>query len=307
MPDSKAEIQKFKETIDMLRDPDKGCPWNIEQTHGSLKRYLIEEMYECLEAIDAIDELENDKDKKFTVAEPNKAETEYYNELKEELGDLQLQILLHAKIAEEKGYFNFEDLAQSCNEKMITRHPHVFADVNVKSSEEVDIHWEASKKKEKAQRKSIFDGIPKEMPALARAWKISKKAVRESFEWDHEQQLWLQLNSEIDELKEAVNHFEENKKANKENLYEPFTKEDVELEIGDILFTVVNLARWFKVDPEDSLRKTTNKFIKRFNKMVEIAASEQNSDGTSKTLKDYKSTELEELWQKAKKALFMRQ
>lgn len=291
------EIAKFIETIKALRDPESGCPWNLAQTHSSLKRYLIEEMYECLEVIDAIDELENDKESQFKVADKNL--DSYYDDLEEELGDLLLQILLHARIAEEKGKFNFEDVAKRCNEKMIKRHPHVFASSQkVQSAEAVDQHWEAAKKAEKAKRKTIFEGIPKEMPALARAWKISKKAVRESFEWDREDQLWQQLASEENEFKEAAAEFEEARKKYGEDSLDPALiakKTAAELELGDILFTVVNLARWFKIDPEDSLRKTNNKFVKRFNKMQEIAAP--------KELKDYSSTELEDLWQQAKKLL----
>lgn len=288
------EITKFIDTIIALRDPKTGCPWNRAQTHGSLKRYLIEEMYECLEVIDAIDELESSAPVS-KVAKPDKSLASYNTELCEELGDLLLQILLHARIAEEKGYFSFQDVARTCNEKMILRHPHVFkSGLKASSAEEVDSHWEAAKKSEKASRASIFDGIPTEMPALARAWKISKKAVRESFEWDKEEQLWAQLQSELDEFKEAASAYEAKLS---DNVSPELTKlkHEAELEMGDILFTVVNLARWFEIDPEDALRKTNNKFTTRFNKMVEIAAPKQ--------LKDYSSTELEELWQKAKLAL----
>ena len=292
-----SEITKFVDTIIALRDPVSGCPWNRAQTHGSLKRYLIEELYECLEVIDAIDELESGSNV-FKIAQPDKSLENYNAELCEELGDLLLQILLHARIAEEKGYFNFEDVARTCNEKMILRHPHVFkSGLKASSAEEVDNHWEAAKKTEKAQRKSIFEGIPVEMPALARAWKISKKAVRESFEWDREEQLYVQLDSELEEFKVAARDYElalaRAKSSGIESSPELTSlKFETELELGDILFTVVNLARWFEIDPEDALRKTNNKFVTRFNKMVEIAAP--------KELKDFSSTELEALWQKAK-------
>ncbi len=287
-----SEITKFVDTIIALRDPETGCPWNRAQTHGTLKRYLIEEMYECLEAIDAIDELESGSTV-FKVA--TKSLEEHNAELCEELGDLLLQILLHARIAEEKGNFNFEDVARVCNEKMILRHPHVFkTGIKASSAEEVDKHWDAAKKSEKSQRKSIFEGIPLEMPALARAWKISKKAVRESFEWDREEQLYAQLASELEEFKVAARDYESALEKAADNPAElTKLKFEAELELGDILFTVVNLARWFEIDPEDALRKTNNKFITRFNKMVEIAAP--------KELKDFSSTELEALWQQAKK------
>ncbi len=280
-----SEIARFIQTIIALRHPETGCPWNRAQTNASLKRYLIEEVYECLEAIDAIEEKHSGA-RVFGATEPSKPVSDYYADFCEELGDLLLQILLHARIAEEQGYFNFEDVARVCNEKMIQRHPHVFqSQSQLQTPEEVDIHWEAAKKQEKSQRKSIFDGIPLEMPALARAWKISKKAVRESFEWDREEQLWQQLKSEILEFQEAIKAKES-----------PSSKLEAELELGDILFTVVNIARWFEIDPEDALRKTNNKFIQRFNKMVEIAA--ENPDKSK--LQNYSSIELEALWQRAK-------
>jgi len=289
-----SEITKFVDTIIALRDPKTGCPWNRAQTHGSLKRYLIEEMYECLEVIDAIDELESGA---AVFGAATKSLKEHNTELCEELGDLLLQILLHARIAEEKGYFGFEDVARVCNEKMILRHPHVFkSGLSASSAEEVDKHWEAAKKTEKSQRKSIFEGIPAEMPALARAWKISKKAVRESFEWDREEQLWAQLQSELEEFRQAA-HAYESKLSDTVTPELTKLKHEAELEMGDILFTVVNLARWFELDPEDSLRKTNNKFVTRFNKMQELAAPKQ--------LKDYSSTELEALWQRAKQALLL--
>ncbi len=314
----KSNTDKFLDTIKALRDPETGCPWNKSQSHGSLKRYLIEEVYECLEVIDAIDELEAGA-KTFGVA--TKSLAEHNAELCEELGDLLLQVVLHARIAEEAGYFNFDDVAKVANEKMILRHPHVFAlskEINSKDSDatkslplnakEVDTHWEAAKKLEKASRKSIFEGIPVDMPALARAWNISKKAVRESFEWDREEQLYAQLASELEEFKTAAHDYEQalqNAQVSSAAQDAALSKSDLsklkfeaELELGDILFTVVNLARWFEIDPEDALRKTNNKFVKRFNKMQEIAKASER-----KELKDYSSTELEALWQQAKREL----
>jgi len=269
-------IDKFIETIKALRDPLRGCPWNREQTHASLKRYLLEELYECLEAIDLV---ENSADKALTNSNSNSM-------LKEELGDVLLQVALHSQIAEERGAFTFNDVVEYVNEKMIRRHPHVFKDAKATNANEVDTHWEKIKKAEKSHRKSIFEGIPKELPALARAWLISKKAVRESFEWDKESKLWEQLQSEISELQEIV--------LNKESLSDT-ERADAELELGDILFTAVNVARWFKIDPEDALRKTNNKFTERFDLMMEIVKESGQED-----LTNYSPNELETLWQKAK-------
>lgn len=264
-------INEFIETIKALRDPVKGCPWNREQTHSSLKRYLLEELYECLDAID-----------NFEVERKTSSETM----LKEELGDVLLQVVLHAQIASERGAFTFEDVAAYVNEKMIRRHPHVFKDITVQNSSEVDQHWEAIKKEEKKERQSIFEGIPRELPSLARAWLISKKAVKESFEWDEEKKLWEQLQSEINELQEIV--------LSKASLNE-IEQREAELELGDILFTVVNVARWFKIDPEDALRKTNNKFTERFDLMMEIV-KERGADN----LKSFSTEELENLWKEAK-------
>jgi tetrapyrrole methylase family protein/MazG family protein len=269
-------IDKFIETIKALRDPLSGCPWNREQTHASLKRYLLEELYECLEAIDSV---ENSTD---TGSVKNNSDSM----LKEELGDVLLQVALHSQIAEERGAFTFNDVVEYVNEKMIRRHPHVFKDAKASNANEVDTHWEKIKKAEKSHRKSIFEGIPKELPALARAWLISKKAVRESFEWDEESKLWEQLQSEIIELQEIV--------LKKESLSDT-ERADAELELGDILFTAVNVARWFKIDPEDALRKTNNKFTERFDLMMEIVKESGQED-----LKNYSPSELENLWQKAK-------
>lgn len=272
----KMAIDKFIETIKALRDPLRGCPWNREQTHASLKRYLLEELYECLEAIDLV---ENTTDKALTNSNSDLM-------LKEELGDVLLQVALHSQIAEERGAFTFNDVVEYVNEKMIRRHPHVFKDAKAANANEVDTHWEKIKKAEKSHRKSIFEGIPKELPALARAWLISKKAVRESFEWDEESKLWEQLQSEIIELQEIV--------LNKESLSDT-ERADAELELGDILFTAVNVARWFKIDPEDALRKTNNKFTERFDLMMEIVKA-RGAD----SLKGFSPEELEAFWKEAK-------
>jgi tetrapyrrole methylase family protein/MazG family protein len=267
------EINDFIKTIEDIRHPEKGCVWNLKQTHESLKRYLLEELYEGLEAID------------------NKNP----EELKEELGDLLLQIVLHSRIAEENGQFSFKDVVKKIDEKMIKRHPHVFGKDLAKNTQEVDQLWDKEKAKEKQERKSIFEGIPKEMPALARAWKISKKAVAESFEWDLEEKLYDQLLSEIDELKEVVEASRaKGKDPYKDDFASPDLKTEADLELGDVLFTVVNIARWFKIDPEDALRKTNNKFVKRFDLMMELCKKE------NKLMKEYSPAQLEDKWREAK-------
>jgi tetrapyrrole methylase family protein/MazG family protein len=275
------ELNNFQATINAIRDPKTGCVWNLAQDHHSLKRYLLEELYETLDSIDAL-----------------KPEAKSYEELKEELGDLFLQIILHSKLAEEKGYFNFSDVVKQIDDKMIRRHPHVFkreTTGSVDKVSDVDQHWDKEKAKEKQARKSIFEGIPRELPALARAWLISKKAVKESFEWDQEYKLFDQLDSELKELAEVVEASRAaGKDPNKDSFATKEMQEEAELELGDILFTVVNIARWYKLDPEDCLRKTNNKFINRFDVMMDFCKAD------NKSMRDYTIAELEELWQKAK-------
>ena len=248
-------IEQLVKTIAKLRSP-KGCPWDKEQTHKTLKRYLIEEAYETLDAIDKDDP----------------------KALMEELGDVLLQIVLHAQIAHENKEFSFNKVADYVNKKMISRHPHVFSNTLVKNSEEVMTNWEIIKKKEKPHRKDIFDGIPLALPALLKALKVSKKAAREGFEWKKEADIWKKLNSEIAEFKAA--------KQNK------IAKAD---EIGDILFTIVNIARWYKLDPEDSLNMATKKFISRYTRVRSKFKSSKLG------IKELSYSELNNLWRLAKK------
>ena len=246
-------IEQLVKTIAKLRSP-KGCPWDKEQTHKTLKRYLIEEAYETIDAIDSND---------------SKA-------LMEELGDVLLQVVLHAQIARENKKFSFSEIADCVNKKMISRHPHVFSNTLVKNSDEVMVNWEKIKKKEKPERKDIFDGIPLSLPALLKALKTSKKAAREGFEWKKEADIWKTLDSEIKEFKSAS----KNKKAD---------------ELGDILFTIVNIARWYKLDPEDSLRLATKKFISRYKRV-------KNKIKSSRTgIKELSYSKLNNLWKLVKK------
>lgn len=240
-------------TVEKLRSPN-GCPWDREQTHKSLKENFLQEVYE---AIDAIDE-------------------ESPELLKEELGDVLLQLVLHSQIASENNKFNFNDVAGVINEKLIRRHPHVFSDTKVSSVDEVMSNWEKIKLKEKPERVSYLSGITKAQPALMSALQISKKAVKAGFEWPNYELLKECFFSEINEFEEAVNLED---------------KEKIEEEFGDILFALVNVARWYSIDPEIALIKSNNKFINRFEKMEELS---------SKDLKDCSFDELDQLWNKAK-------
>lgn len=251
------EIKELKNLIDVvakLRAPD-GCPWDREQTHKSLKPNMLEEAYETIDAIDS-----NDMDN-----------------LREELGDVLLQVVLHAQIASEEGAFNIEDVAKELKEKLIHRHPHVFGNEKVSSTSDVLKNWDKLKQEEKTYRKSVMDGISKAQSALMSAQKISKKAVNTGFEWPNEQALYDCIFSEYEEFKEAKQEGD---------------KDHMEEEFGDILFATVNLARWNKIDAEQALIRANKKFMTRFRKMEEIA---------EKPLNDYSFVEYDELWKKAKK------
>ncbi len=243
-------LEKLIEIIEILRS-ENGCKWDREQTHTTLRRNMLEEAYEAVDAID-------DKDA---------------NHLREELGDVLLQVVLHSQIAKEANEFNLEDVAKGISDKLIHRHPHVFGNVKVNSTDEILDNWEKLKKEEKPHRTSIMDGISKSQSALMSAQKISKKAVKVGFEWPNETSLYDCVISEIKEFQDAK------------------TVEDKEDELGDILFAVVNLARWNKIDAEQALLRANKKFIARFRAM-EAAAN--------KELEHLTLDEWDKLWKQAK-------
>ena len=252
-----SDLEKLRQILETLRS-EGGCPWDKEQTHISLKRNLIEESYELLDAID-----ENNSEN-----------------MKEELGDVLLQVFFHAQIASEGEKFTIEDVAKGINEKLIRRHPHVFGNENISNSEEVLKRWEEIKRKEKkASRKSVLDGVVFSQPALMCAQQISKKAVKAGFEWPNYDMLKECFLSEIDEFHNEVD-------AQNHDLMEE--------ELGDMLFALVNIARWHKIDAEQALRRANKKFIKRFKKMEKLA---------QKPLEDYNFNEYDDLWKKAKEAV----
>ena len=244
-------LEKLIEIIEILRS-ENGCKWDREQTHATLKRNMIEEAYEDVDAID-----DND-----------------INHIKEELGDVLLQVILHSQIAKESKEFDIEDVAKGISDKLIHRHPHVFGNVKVNSTSEILDNWEKLKKEEKPHRTSLMDGISKAQSALMSAQKISKKAVKAGFEWPDEESLYKCVLSEIQEFKNAD------------------TIENKEEELGDILFAVVNLARWNKIDAEQALLKSNKKFMHRFRLMEKLA---------DKELEKLTLEEWDNLWQKAKK------
>ncbi len=212
-----------------LHDPD-GCPWDREQTHQSLKPYLLEETYEVLEAIDSGSD----------------------GQLTEELGDLLLQIVFHGEIASRDNRFTIEDIIAGIIDKLIRRHPHVFGNVKVDGSEQVLKNWEEIKRREKRGKKgggSVLDGLPRSLPALIKARRIQEKVSRVGFAWERTEEVMLKVEEELEELKEA---------NQKRDIHA------IEEELGDLLFAVANLARFVSLCPEDALRKTIDKFQRRF-------------------------------------------
>ncbi len=253
-----SSFERFQETIAHLRAPE-GCPWDRKQTHQSLREYLLEEAYEVLEALDA-----------------GNADS-----LREELGDLLLQIVLHAQIATEDAEFSMAQIIESINAKMIARHPHVWGDVKVENADQVVANWEEIKQKEKqvlaeggeTETKSILDGVPKALPALAQAEKYQGRAARVGFDWPGVEGVLGKLQEEIAELQAAESD------AHRAE------------ELGDVLFSLVNLARWYKLDPEVVLRETNRKFARRFGYIEQHAG---------RPLKELSLQEMDALWDAAK-------
>lgn len=254
---SRFELSPVVDIMARLRAPG-GCIWDIEQTNQSLRRYFVEEVYEVLEAIDL----------------------KAADRLCEELGDLLLQIVFHARVAEENGDFTMQDVIDGVTAKLIRRHPHVFGDISVRDAGDVVLNWEQIKKQEKGhERLSVLDGIPPELPALMKAYKLQEKAAKVGFDWDNIAPVWEKIEEEISELKTAMKTGD---------------KEALEGELGDILFAVVNLARFLKVDAEIALNVTNSKFKRRF-AHIEAAVRAKGVPWEQLTL-----VELDRLWDEAK-------
>jgi MazG family protein len=253
------QMARLLEIMARLRRPGDGCPWDLEQTLDTIKPNLIEEAYEALDAMES----------------GNRAH------LAEELGDLLLQIVFQSQIAAQEGSFNFADVARGISEKLIRRHPHIFGDVKVADSKEVLRNWDAIKKTEKKARISALDGVPKHIPPLHRAYQLQKQASRVHFDWSNIQDVFVKLEEEIGELKDAI------VRKNRPHVIE---------EIGDLLFSAVNVARFMKVDPAYALELTNAKFIRRFRAVEdEIVAS-------GRRMKDCTLAQMDEIWDKIRAA-----
>jgi tetrapyrrole methylase family protein / MazG family protein len=252
------DFYTFREIVAELRGPN-GCPWDKEQTHQSLKKYLIEEAYELLDAIDADD----------------------VDHMIEELGDVLLQVLLHAQIGEDDGLFSIEDVIESIGEKMVRRHPHVFSTVKVEDADEVVNNWNAIKAKEKGTKKeeSILSSIPKGLPALFKAYEMQKKAAKVGFDWEDVDGAWEKVQEELDEWKGAIQQRNEQEAAK---------------EFGDVLFALVNVARFYRIHPEDALQATVQKFQRRFEYV------EQQVKASGRSFDQFSLEELDQFWNEAK-------
>lgn len=242
--------------VERLRSPE-GCPWDRDQTMESLRTYLIEEVYEAIEAIDQGDP----------------------EALKEELGDLLFHILFLSHIAREQDKFDIWEVIDRISRKMVSRHPHVFGEKKVSSSREVERSWSDLKEREKNHRRSILDGIPHHLPALLRAYRITERASRVGFDWEKTDDIFGKLDEEIGELRKALSQGNQRK---------------IEDEVGDILFVLVNLARLTGNNPEEALRGTIHKFIRRFHHI------EKALEGEHKRLKETSLEEMDRLWEQAK-------
>jgi MazG family protein len=248
--------KKFEELVNIMYKLRKECPWDAEQTHDSIKSATLEESYEVVEAID-------DKD---------------YNELKGELGDLLLHIVFHSVIAEDAGNFKIDEVIDGISDKLIRRHPHVFSDTKVNSNSEITRNWETIKLSE--GRKSVVEGVPRNLPELHKAFRLQEKASKVGFDWNDISLVWDKVEEELAEVKELQSHNETDK---------------LEEEIGDLLFSIVNYTRFIGINPENALRRTNEKFVRRF-QYVEKKIRESGRSITDSNLE-----EMDKYWEESKK------
>ena len=256
MNSRKEQLKAFDRLLDIMDELREKCPWDRKQTMRSLRHLTIEETYELGDAI-----LDND-----------------LAEVRKELGDLLLHIVFYAKIASETNDFDIADVANGICEKLISRHPHIYGDVTVESEEDVKRNWENIKLKE--GKKSVLEGVPTSLPALVKAGRIQEKVAGVGFDWEQPEQVFEKLQEELGEFQQEV---------------EAANRDEMEAEFGDVLFSMINYARFLDINPENALERTNKKFIKRF-QYLESVAKEHN-----KSLKEMSLAEMEEIWQQAKR------
>jgi len=258
MSDKDQRLEEFRRLLDIIDELRAKCPWDMKQTNESLRKLTIEETYELAEAVISGNELA----------------------IRDELGDLMLHIVFYAKIGKEKGIFDMADVLRGINDKLTYRHPHVFGDISVSGAREVEQNWEKLKIKETNGYKKVLSGVPPSLPAMIKANRIQEKVRGVGFDWEVREQIWDKVMEEISELKEEVT-------AGK--------TENIESELGDVFFSLINAARLYNIDPEAALEKTNRKFIKRFNFL------EKETMEKGKSLHDMTLDEMNVIWEEAKK------
>ena len=251
-------LASFNRLLDIMEELREKCPWDKVQTNESLRANTIEETYELSEAL-----LNNDQ-----------------NEIKKELGDLLLHIIFYAKIGEEKKSFDIGDVCNAISDKLVFRHPHVFGDTTLETAALVEKSWEQIKMKEKDGNKTILDGVPVSLPTLVKAYRIQDKARNSGFDWNERHDVWDKVSEEMTEVKAEIDVMDQDR---------------MEAEFGDLLFSIVNAARLYNVNPDNALERTNRKFIKRFNYL------EREAKQNGCNLKDMTLAEMEEIWQESKK------
>lgn len=250
-------LENFNRLLDIMDELREKCPWDKKQTLESLRKLTIEEVYEMVQAID-----END-----------------LNDLKGELGDLMLHVVFYAKIGEELNAFDMATILETINNKLVQRHPHIYGNVKVNNDEDVKKNWEDIKLKN--GRRRVLEGVPKALPAIVKAYRIQEKVRGVGFDWDKREQVWDKVAEELSELKDEAMAMS--------------SKDKIESELGDLLFSIINAARLYDIDPEKALEHTNRKFIKRFNYL------EDNTLLKGKSLHDMSLDEMNEIWEEAKK------
>lgn len=255
--DRKKQLEAFERVLDVMETLREKCPWDRKQTFDSLRCNTIEETYELVDAIQQLDM-------------PN---------IKKELGDVLLHIVFYALMAQEKDEFDIADVCNALCDKLIFRHPHVYGEVNADTPDAVIQNWEQIKLKEKEGNKSVLSGVPDALPALIKAHRIQDKARNVGFDWEEREQVWDKVQEEIGEFKEEVKNCDEDK---------------MEAEFGDLMFSIINAARLYKINPENALERTNKKFIRRFNYLEEKTIKQ------GRNLKDMTLAEMDEIWNEAK-------
>lgn len=258
MSTKEEKMEAFGRLLDILDELRVKCPWDRKQTNESLRTNTIEETYELSDAL---------------MREDN-------NEIKKELGDLLLHVVFYAKIGDEKQAFDIKDVCDSLCEKLIYRHPHVFGDTEANTSQKVEQNWEQLKLKEKGGNRTVLAGVPNALPALIKAHRIQDKARNVGFDWEKREQVWDKVQEEFNELKQEIDNMDPDK---------------MEAEFGDLFFSLINAARLYKINPDNALERTNQKFIRRFNYL------EAHTISQGRSLKEMTLEEMDQLWEEAKR------